>query len=365
MDQLSPFCRYVHSNNFDLYKGGSKFRNGDVIMARITPCLENGKTAYVSSLGEDEVAFGSTEFIVLRNIENKSDSKFIYYLSISPTIRDIAIKSMIGSSGRQRVQVDVLENFKMDLPSSLNDQRRIANMLSSLDDKIELNNHINANLEEQAQTLFRRWFVDFEFPNEEGLPYKSNGGAFVDSELGRIPKKWSVKTIADVAELTAGGDKPSVVANKPTGECSVPIFSNGISDEGLYGYTTNAKIFKESVTISARGTIGFVRLRQEPFLPIVRLITATPKTDFVSAKYLYLLLLDKNISGTGTTQQQLTVPDFGRYELIVPTLSVIKNFNKIANIIYDNITFLRHENENLESLRDTFLPKLMNNEIKL
>ena len=173
-----------------------------------------------------------------------------------------------------------------------------------------------------------------------------------------------MKAIADVAELMAGGDKPCIVTKKPTGECNVPIFSNGMSDDGLYGYTTNAKVFKESVTISARGTIGFVRLRQKPFFPIVRLITAIPNTSFISAKYLYFLLLDKNISGTGTTQQQLTVPDFRRYELIVPTLNIIKNFNNITNVVFNKITFLKHENEILESLRDAILPKLMNNELR-
>ena len=94
MEQLTPFNRFVQSNIFEEYKGGSKFRNGDTIMARITPCLENGKTAYISSLNQNELAFGSTEFIVLRHIEGITDSKYIYYLTISPQIREIAIKSM-------------------------------------------------------------------------------------------------------------------------------------------------------------------------------------------------------------------------------------------------------------------------------
>ena len=149
MEQLNPYTRYVSSDIFENYKGGAKFKNGDTIMARITPCLENGKTAYISSLEENEVAFGSTEYIVLRNIANVSDSKYIYYLAIYPLIRNIAIQSMVGSSGRQRVQQSVLENYEFMLPP-ICEQNRIANLLSSLDDKIELNRRINDNLE---------WFI--------------------------------------------------------------------------------------------------------------------------------------------------------------------------------------------------------------
>jgi Restriction endonuclease S subunits len=138
MDKLNPYNREIYECEYDLYSGGAKFKNGDTIMARITPCLENGKTAYVSCLGDGEIAFGSTEYIVLREKENVSDSKFIYYLAISPAIRQIAIKSMVGSSGRQRVQLGVLENHNIFLPP-IQEQKQIANILSSLDDKIALN----------------------------------------------------------------------------------------------------------------------------------------------------------------------------------------------------------------------------------
>ena len=194
MDQLVPFCRDVSSNIYEEYKGGAKFKNGDTIMARITPCLENGKTSYISSLEPDEVAFGSTEYIVLRNIQDISDSRFVYYLSICPQIREVAIKSMVGSSGRQRVQQDVLENYCMNLPS-LPTQQKIANILSSLDDKIEVNRRINEQLEELAQALFKSWFVDFE-------PFKD--GEFVESELGMIPKGWKVGTLGEYCKVKSG-----------------------------------------------------------------------------------------------------------------------------------------------------------------
>ena len=113
-------------------------------MARITPCLENGKHAYISLLDEGETAYGSTEYIVMRGKPGISDNRFVYYLSHYPDFKNAAIKSMVGSSGRQRAQVDVLRNLEFYLPD-LPEQKRIADILSGLDDKIALNNRINHN----------------------------------------------------------------------------------------------------------------------------------------------------------------------------------------------------------------------------
>ena len=322
------------------YTGGNKFRNGDTLMARITPCLENGKTAYVSILDEDEVGFGSTEYIVFRNIEGVTDSKYIYYFVTNPWFRNIAIKSMVGSSGRQRVQLAVLENLVVNLPP-LAEQKRIADILGALDDKIELNRRINDNLEEQAKALFKSWFVDFD-RNE-----------WVHCELG------------DITLITAGGDRPSKYTNKKTIECHVPIYSNGIDNEGLYGYTNVAKIHEESITISARGTIGYVCLRLEPYVPIVRLISIIPNKKELSAKYLYLWALTQNITGTGTTQQQLTVPIFRKTPISIPSDTKLKQFNSIADPLFSQIESNKKENIKLSTLRDTLLPKLMSGEISV
>lgn len=145
MDILRPFCRDIPTFVLEKYNGGTKFRNGDTIMARITPCLENGKTAKVDILEEGEVGFGSTEYIVFRPIEQVSDPDYLFYLICSPLVRDSAIKSMVGSSGRQRVQTSVLEQLEIDAPE-LEIQKRIGGLLKSIDDKIEFNNAINNNL---------------------------------------------------------------------------------------------------------------------------------------------------------------------------------------------------------------------------
>lgn len=145
MDKLQPFCRDICEYELTKFTGGTKFRNGDTIMARITPCLENGKTAKINILDNGEIGFGSTEYIVFRAKEGISDPDFIYYLVTSSLIREPAIKSMVGSSGRQRVQSDVVEKIKINLPQ-LPVQKKIAAILSSFDNKIELNKQINNNL---------------------------------------------------------------------------------------------------------------------------------------------------------------------------------------------------------------------------
>ena len=145
MDVLRPFCRDVPYYTEECFSGGTKFRNGDTIMARITPCLENGKTAQVSILNDGEVGFGSTEYIVFRAKEGIADKDYLYYLVCSPEVREPAIKSMVGSSGRQRVQTSVLENLIVEVPP-FGEQKRIGGLLKALDDKIELNNQINNNL---------------------------------------------------------------------------------------------------------------------------------------------------------------------------------------------------------------------------
>ncbi len=220
-------------------------------------------------------------------------------------------------------------------------QQKIVSILSSIDEKIETNKRINDNLEEQAKALFKSWFVDFD-RNE-----------WVHCELG------------DITLITAGGDRPSKYTNKKTIECHVPIYSNGIDNEGLYGYTNVAKIHEESITISARGTIGYVCLRLEPYVPIVRLISIIPNKKELSAKYLYLWALTQNITGTGTTQQQLTVPIFRKTPISIPSDTKLKQFNSIADPLFSQIESNKKENIKLSTLRDTLLPKLMSGELSV
>ena len=339
MDKLQPFCRDILSFDIETFSGGTKFKNGDTIMARITPCLENGKTAKVDILEDGEVGFGSTEYIVFR-AKKDVDEDYLYYLICSPLVREPSIKSMVGSSGRQRVQTDVVQNIEIAVPS-LTEQKKIGGVLKALDDKIAINTAINKNLEQQAQAIFKERFL-----SHNDLPFG-----------------WKRMALGEVSEMSAGGDKPKTISDQKTEEFKYPVYSNGISDEGLYGFTTDYKISMESVTVSARGTIGFVCLRHIPYTPIVRLVTLVPYTNIISAKYLYHWLKNTPIHGTGTTQQQLTVPDFRKTEIVIPPETDMREFTETVNPLFMQMWANQAENEKLADVRDTLLPRLMSGEI--
>lgn len=333
--------------------------NGDTIISTVRPIQKH--YGFIKKAKANQVV--STGFAVVT--PKRIDPRFLYYFLTQAEITEFL--NTIAEGGTTTFPAFRAEELK-DLPINLPDlptQTAIAEILSSLDDKIELNNKINQELENLAQTLFKHWFIDFEFPNEKGEPYKSSGGELVDSELGEIPKGWEVSEIGLVAKLGAGGDKPKIVSDVPTEEINVPIYSNGITNDGLYGYTDKAKIFEESVTISARGTIGFVCLRSTPFVPIVRLISAIADEKYISTKFLYMWLKNQNIYGNGTTQQQLTVPDFKSSKIIIPTLILVEEYTDQMNGIIENINFNKLENQELTNLRDTLLPKLISGELEV
>lgn len=194
---------------------------------------------------------------------------------------------------------------------------------------------LNENLAETAQTIFKHTFIE---PTQDGFP-----------------STWTKVPLFQVADLGAGGDRPDVFSNIKTPECSIPIFSNGIESEGLYGYTDKAKVYSESVTISARGTVGYVFLRQEPFVPIVRLIYITPKNNRVTAKYLYFALRYAEMNSTGTSQQQITVPDFKDTPITVPDENTMILFMHQIEPLFDEINRNKDEIVSLQSLQTVIL----------
>ena len=203
MDSVEPRHKHVSKIEYRKYNGGSKFKKNDILFARITPSLEHGKTCIVDFLEEGEIGAGSTEFIVISSKDGLTIPDYLYYLTTSNLVREPAIKSMTGTSGRQRVDTSVFDSIIVPIPP-LNEQKAIAKILSDLDSKIELNQKMNKTLEAIAQAIFKHWFIDFEFPNEEGKPYKSSGGEMDDSELGEIPKGWQVKSVGEVADVIRG-----------------------------------------------------------------------------------------------------------------------------------------------------------------
>lgn len=206
MEFIQEFNRKITGYYKSEYKSGPKFKNGDTLLAKITPCLENGKTAFVDILDDAEVAFGSSEFIVLRPKET-ADEKFLYYYAISPLFRKRAISSMEGTSGRKRVNEITLKNYTFKLPL-LHDRKIIGDALSLLDEKIEFNNRINAELEKIVKTTYDYWFIQFDFPDENRKPYKSSGGKMTwNEDLKReIPVSWKALSLASLIHESKNGD---------------------------------------------------------------------------------------------------------------------------------------------------------------
>lgn len=375
MEKLEPFNRKISGYEELAFTSGTKFRNGDTLLARITPCLENGKTAQVDILDKDEVGFGSTEYIVLREKLGITDNDFIYYLSISPEFRNVAIKAMNGSSGRQRVQKDVLENSEFIFPP-LDEQKAIAKVLSDLDEKIEINNKINKNLEEMAQAIFKQWFVDFEFPNEYGKPYKSSGGEMVESELGMIPKGWEIKSLLDIAEYLNG---LAMQKFRPVeGEKGIPVLKikelrQGRTDDN--SDLCSSKISKEyiiedgDVIFSWSGSLlvdfwcgGKCGLNQHLF--------KVQSSKF--EKWVYYLWtkyhLDRFIriaQDKATTMGHIKRADLSNSKVLIPNKAILSKANLILSPIIEKIIKSRIEEIKLANLRDTLLPKLMSGEIRV
>lgn len=378
MEYLQPYTRAISDYETAEYSGGSKFRNGDTLMARITPCLENGKTAYASILDDGEVGFGSTEYIVFRNIEGVTDSKFVYYFVTSPWFREIAIKSMVGSSGRQRVQQSVLENLEVNLPS-LDEQRRIAGILGSLDDKIELNRRINANLEAQAQALFRSWFVDFE-------PFRD--GPFVDSELGKIPASLKIEHIGNIPHKIESGKRPKGGAS----EHGIPsIGAENIKGLGIYDYAKTKFIPEDFASTMKKGKINGYELliykdggKPGYFIPNFTIFgEGFPYKEMYINEHVFCLdFFDKGfntfayfymrtpyiMNQLNTIGGKAAIPGINTKD--IESLPIFTNENEkvkeFGTLFLPTIkTILQNcvENKTLSALRDTLLPKLIAGEI--
>lgn len=348
MEMLQPYKKYIENYTEEEYKGGSKFRNGDTLLARITPCLENGKTAQVNELEENEIGFGSTEFIVMRAKIERSDKDFIYYLSINKEFRNIAIKSMTGTSGRQRAQVDVLKDTIMDLPE-YNEQVKIAKILSSIDKKIQLNNKINNNLYELSSVLYKKWFGELNENNSVPFSQFDKLGKVV---MGQSPKGESYNYNEDGVPLINGAadyEKSFLKAQKYT--------------------TMPTKICNRGDLIFCiRATIGLLTICDKKYC-LGRGVAGITNIDEIYKEYSYHLIESSIESfkrlATGSVIVGITRDDIQNIKVKVPSLNQIDNFHEIQKPIFQKAECIKEEIRRLSQLRDILLPKLMNGEIDL
>lgn len=345
MDMLQSFTKRIPMTETAEFAGGSKFSNGDTIMARITPCLENGKTAFVDVLAENEVAFGSTEFIVIRAKEGVSDSQFIYYLATSPSFRKVAIKSMVGSSGRQRVQQSVLDALQLTVPP-LQEQQAIGAFLALFDQKIALNSKINDNLQQQALALYSAMF--FENP-------------FLQTTSG---------TLKDIAEITMG-QSPSGSSYNEEGHGEV--FYQGRAEFGFRFpsrrlFTTEPKRMAAAgdVLLSVRAPVGDLNMAYERCC-IGRGLGAIHSRNDCQSFVLYTMFalrpqLDV-YNGEGTVFGSINRNALNDMPIDIPSDDAIAAFEAVVRPMDDMIRANYEEICRLQDLRDSLLPHLMSGEI--
>lgn len=243
---------------------------------------------------------------------------------------------------------------------SISKQMEIVKEYNVIQKAISINSNLIQKFQETIKAIYRQWFLEFEFPDKNGNPYKSDGGEMVwCEELGKeIPNGWQLTNLGSISTIKAGGDKPQVFSENKTDKNNIPIYSNSSNNEGLFGYTNKAVIEKSSITISARGAIiGYTVLRTTPFVPIVRLIVVIPNEDYL-LNYIYETIKDNKYDDSGSAQGQLTIPDVYSFEIMLPTSVVLKKYQKIALVISNKIETKIKENQKLSELKDLLLSKL-------
>lgn len=355
-----------------------KVKVNDILISTVRP----NQRHYGIIRKEIENLIVSTGFAVLSPNLKKVNPEYLYwYLTQDSIVNYLQSIAETSTSAYPSIKPSVIGGLEIDLPK-LEEQKAIANILSTLDEKIETNNQINEKLEEMAQALFKHWFVDFEFPNENGKPYKSSGGEMVESELGMIPKGWEVGTIKDIGEVVGGGT-PSKKKNDYYTSNGIPwitpkdlsgfnkrYIKKGSIDITHKGYkNSSAKMLpKGSVLFSSRAPIGYIAIASNEVTTNQGFKSVIPfenfGTEFVFQTLKSNLETIKN-RASGSTFKEISGGELKKIEVILPPQNVVDKFNQRTKQIGELIAIYEEQNERLEKLRDTLLPKLMSGEIRI
>lgn len=355
-------------------KSMDSYLNSDVLISNIRPYFK--KIWYADKIG------GASNDVLIFYTLNKDvlNSKYLYYLLSSDDFFDYVMSTSKGTK-MPRGDKEAIMNYKVELPP-LEEQEKIVDVLSSLDHKIELNNEMNKTLDEMAQSIFKRWFVDFEFPNEDGQPYKSSGGEMIKSELGMIPKDWEVKTIADIGEVISGGTPStknedyyggniSWITPKDLSGYNRKFISKGersITELGLQ--KSSAKLLpKGTVLFSSRAPIGYVAIAEQEVCTNQGFKSIVCNAEIMNNNYVYYFLKfnKENIENvsSGSTFKEISGTHMKNFKIIVPEKCILYNFNKLITS-YDKLLNKSYkEIDDLTEIKNILLPKLMNGEIIL
>jgi type I restriction enzyme S subunit len=359
-----PFCR-INKQNYKRYK----LEEGDIVIARTG--ATTGINKYIDKNVPDAV-FAS--YLVRLKINKLNDPKFIYYILSSKNYKEY-IKSYIGGSAQPNANAKTLTSFKVKIPNLL-EQKSISAILSSLDLKIELNSQINKNLEQITQAIFKHWFVDFEFPDENGEPYKSSGGEMMDSELGLIPKEWKINRLHELTKRNKQKIKDiKDWENKKLIDLSImPQFSFCITNFEK-GNKLKTNIYKLSEFDILFGSIR-PYFGKAGFSPINGIVAGTIFSYLPVRKDLYSYILCLTTSrffidfiikySRGTKMPIINWDDFVSYKGVVPENDkLLESFNNMIMPLLKEIKENINMNQDLSNIRDVLLPKLMSGEIRV
>ena len=284
------------------------------------------------------------QLVVLKNISENAE--FLSYYIKSALFQSV-LKSIVVGSAIPTLSQKNLANLMINVPKEVEDQRRIASILSSLDRKIELNNKINADLEEMAQAIFKNWFVDFE-------PFKD--GKFVDSELGMIPEGWKVGCLGDLITIKYGKD------HKKLDDGTFPVYGSG----GFMRFVNSWLYNGESVLIPRKGTLDNIMYVCEKFWTVDTMFFSVPKMDYVMKYvYNYIKRFDFSKMNEGTSVPSNTAARLNKMPILIPTHEILEMYDETLCPIYNKRKMKDKESRTLSLLRDTLLPRLMSGELEV
>jgi type I restriction enzyme S subunit len=362
-----PYCEISDSD-----KSKYLLHEGDIVIARTG--ASTGQNAYISK--HPEAVFAS--YLVRLKINESRDPHFVSYFLRSQFYKDF-IDGVIGGSAQPNASAKTLTQVELPLPP-LPEQQKIASILSTLDDKIELNHQMNRTLEEMAQAIFKSWFVDFEFPNDEGEPYKSSGGAMVyNEELGKeIPEGWGVRDLKDHVNFERGiepgsknyfeWERNGMIPFLRVGDLSGKRTSNIFIERG----NTKSKICnEEDILLSLDGTVGIVAIgyRGAYSTGIRKIVVMNENT--INKEFVWCLLKTDYIQNiikehaAGRTTIAHAGKAIGFMRTILPDKEIMKHFHNLVKPLFDQIISNIKENQNLSTIRDNLLPKLLSGEIRV
>ncbi|HEH5160781.1 TPA: restriction endonuclease subunit S [Campylobacter coli] len=283
------------------------------------------------------------------------NSYFIYNFN-SPIMQGKILESTLGSAIKNIASVKILKQIKIPLPP-LKEQERIVGILdesfAKIDESIKILEQNLLNLDELMQSALQKAFN----------PLKDNA-----KENYKLPQSWEWKSLEEISEnISAGGDKPKNCTESKTAKNQIPVYANGVNNNGLVGYTDKATIIKPSLTISARGTIGFVCIRKEPYFPIVRLISLIPCENILCLHYLYFCLNFFIAKGEGSSIPQLTIPKFKSLQIPLPPLKEQEQIAKHLDFVFEKTKALKElytkELKDYEELKQSLLNKAFKGEL--